>query len=98
MSSFIGTLTSTFPENKFGPLHYGELDKCKTLGLKKAKGNFDTLIKLTKEAIFNLQWWIKNLYTASKKKLKHPDITKVIYTDASMYGCGAYCEGMSTEG
>ena len=65
--------------------------------MKKAKGNFDTLIKLTKEAILDLQWWIKNLYTVSKK-LQYPDITKVIYTDASMHGWGAYCEGMSTGG
>ena len=55
LSSLIGTLTSTFPGNKFGSLYYRELDKCKTLGLKKAKGNFDTLIKLTKEAILDLQ-------------------------------------------
>ena len=60
----------------------------------KAKGNFDTLIKLTKEVILDLQWWIKHLYTLSKK-LQYPDITKVIYTDASMHGWGAYCEGMS---
>ena len=57
------------------------------MGLKKAKGNFDTLIKLTKEAILDLEWWIKNLYTVSKK-LQYPDITKVIYTDASMHGWG----------
>ena len=55
LSSLIGTLTSTFPGNKFGPLYYRELDKCKTLGLKKAKGNFNTPIKLTKEAILDLQ-------------------------------------------
>ena len=67
MSNLIGTLTSTFPGNKFGPLYYRELDKCKTLRLKKAKGTFDTPIKLTKEAILDLQWWIKNLYTVSKK-------------------------------
>ena len=96
-SSLIGTFTSTFPGNTFRLLYYRELDKCKTLGLKKAKGNFDTFIKLTKEAILDLQWWIKNLYTVSKK-LQYPDITKVIYTDASMHGWGAYCEGMSTGG
>ena len=95
LSSLIGTLTSTFPGNKFGSLYYRQLDKRKILGLKKAKGNFDTLIKLTKEAILDLQWWIKNLYTVSKK-LQYPDITKVIYTDASVYGWGAYCERMST--
>ena len=87
MSSLIGTSTSTFPENKFGPLYYRELDKCKTVGLKKAKGNFDTLVKLTREAILDLQWWIKNLHTVSKK-LQYPDITKVIQTDASMNGLG----------
>ena len=64
LRSLIGTLTLTFPGNKFGPLYYRELDnKCKTLGLKKAKRNFDTPIKLTKEAILDLQWWIKNLYS-----------------------------------
>ena len=53
LSSLTGTLISIFPGNKFGPLYYRELDKCKTLGLKKAKGNFDTTIKLTKEAILD---------------------------------------------
>ena len=48
LSSLIGTLTSTFPGNKFGPLYHRELDKCKTLALKKVKGSSDTLIKLTK--------------------------------------------------
>ena len=48
LSSLIGTLTSTFPGNKFGPLYHRKLDKCKILGLKKTKGSSDTLIKLTK--------------------------------------------------
>ena len=85
LSNLTGTLTLTFPENNFGPLYYRELDCEKTLGLKKAKGNFDTPIKLTKEAPLDLQWWIKNLYTMPKK-LQYPDITKVVYTDASMHG------------
>ena len=55
LSSLIGTLTSTFPGKNYGLLYYRELDKCKTLGLEKTKGNFDTLIKLTKEAIPDLQ-------------------------------------------
>ena len=55
--------------------------------LKKAKGNFDAPIKLTKESILDLQWRLKNLYVVSKK-LQYPDITKVIYTDASIHGWG----------
>ena len=97
LSSLIGTLISTFPGNTFRPLNYRQLDKCKTLGLQKGKGKFDTRIKLTEKAILDLQWWIKNLYTVSKK-LQYPNITKVIYTDASMHGWGAYREGMSTGG
>ena len=54
LSSLTETLTSTFPGNKFGHPYSWELDKCKTLGLKIIKGNFDTLIKLTKVAIFDL--------------------------------------------
>ena len=59
LSSLIGTLISTFPGNTFRPLNYRQLDKCKTLGLRKAKGKFDTRIKLTEKAILDLQWWIK---------------------------------------
>ena len=83
LSNLIGILISTFPGN----LYYRELDKGKTLGLKKAKVNLDTLIKLAKEPILDLQWCIKNLYTVSKK-LQYQDITKLIYTDASMHGWG----------
>ena len=65
MSSLIGTSTSTFPENKFGPLYYRELDKCKTVGLKKAKGNFDTLLKLTKEAMVDKKF----VYSVKKARV-----------------------------
>ena len=55
LSSLIGTLTSTFPGNKFG----------KT---EKSKRHFwHKHIKLTKEAALDLQWWIKNLFTVIKK-------------------------------
>ena len=48
LSGLIGILTSTFPGNKFRPMYHQELDKCKTLRLKKAKDKSDTLIRLTK--------------------------------------------------
>ena len=68
LSSLIGTLASTFQVNKFGSLHYWKLDKCTALGLKKTKGNFDTLIKLRKEATLHLQWWITKFVYSVKKK------------------------------
>ena len=81
--------------NKFGPLYYRELDNCQTLVLKKAKSNFDTHIKLTKEAILDQKCWIKNLCPVSKK-LQYSDITKVICTDESIYEWRACCEWMPT--
>ena len=97
MSSLIGTLISTFPGNKSGRLYYRELDKCKTFELRRAKANFETHthIKSTKEAILDLQWWINNLFTVSRK-LQYPDITKIVYTDALMHGSVGYYEGIST--
>ena len=64
-------------------MNYRELNKCKTLGLKKAKGIFVTLIKLTIEAILDLQWQINNLFTVSKK-LQGPDSTN-LYTMMHQY-------------
>ena len=46
------------------------------MGLNKVKSNFDTPIKLTKEAIHDLQWCMKNLYTASEK-VQYPGIKKL---------------------
>ena len=43
LTSLIGTLRSTFSRNKFGPLHYRELDKRKTLGLKKEKRQYGSV-------------------------------------------------------
>ena len=66
LSSLIKTLISTFPRNKFGPLYYRELDKCKVFELKKAKSNFYIHNKLTKETDVYLQWW-KNNYLLYQK-------------------------------
>ena len=77
MSILIGTLAQNFPGTKFGPLYSQKVDNFRTLGLKKAKTNLDVFTKLTKEAILNLQWWIKILFTVSRK-LQYPDDTKVI--------------------
>lgn len=66
LSVYVGTLTSTFPGNKFGSLYSWDQDKCKTFGLKKAKVNFVTLTNLTEEDILDLQWWIKLAYSVKK--------------------------------
>ena len=52
-----------------------------TLRLEKAKDNFDALITLTKEAIRNLQWWIKKSFYGVKKA------TVPRYYKSCLHGC-----------
>ena len=56
--------------------------------LKANKGNFNTRIDLTKNALQEIKWWENNVFYAfnPKRKVK---IIKVIYTDASLEGWGA---------
>ena len=50
-ASFIGTLTSSFPGNQFGPLYYRAMLKLKDKSLKYNKGNFNAVIKLSENTL-----------------------------------------------
>ena len=82
VASFIGTLTSTFPTNKYGPLYYRVVLKNKDDFLKVNKGNFNARIDLTKNALQEIKWWENNISYAFKpiRKIK---ISRVIYNNAS---------------
>ena len=62
VASFIGTLTSTFPANKYGPLCYRVVLKNKDDFLKVNKGNFNAGIDLTKNALQEIKWWENNIF------------------------------------
>ena len=81
VASFIGTLTSTFPANKYGPLCYRVVLKNKDDFLKVNKGNFNARIDLTKNALQEIKWWENNIFYAFKpiRKIK---ISRVIYNNA----------------
>ena len=77
VASFIGTLTSTFPANEYGPLYYRAILKNKDEFLKVSKGNFNARIDLTKNALQEIKCWENNIFYAFKliRKVK---ISKVI--------------------
>ena len=56
--------------------------------LKSNNGNFNTKIKLTKDALFEAKQWKRNTFTVFKP-IKNPELTKTIYIDA------LYCWGAS---
>ena len=93
----IGKIVASFPGVKYGPLYYRDLDKNKTLALKKAKGNFDATMLLSQAAKRELQWWVDNV-EISYQNLSHEEPLHQITTDASLSRWGAECKGISTGG
>ena len=85
--SFIGTLTSLFPGNQFGPLYYRAMLKSKDKSLKYNKGNFNAVIKLSEDTLHEISWWKNNVFKVFKP-IRYPKISITIYTDASLEGWG----------
>ena len=81
----------------YAPLHYREIDSEKSLSLKNSCGNFDSYMNFSDQAKADISWW-KNNITSSFKKLQFPDITVVLYCDASFLGWGAVCGSTKTGG
>ena len=96
-ASFIGTLTSSFPGNQFGPQYYRAMLKLKDKSLKYNKGNFNAVIKLSEDALYEIAWWKKNIFKVFKP-IRYPKISIIIYTDASLEGWGASMGNVSTGG
>ena len=46
----IGLMTASFPAVKYGPLHFRDLECCKSEGVKLRKGSYDAIIQLTSKA------------------------------------------------
>ena len=63
LASVMGSLISLFPAVPLGKLHYGDLEKDKTVALSKASGNFDKIFaKISVKAIDELNWWLTEIH------------------------------------
>ena len=87
----IGIIVSNFPGVEFGPLFYRGLERDKSCALKQSKGNFLSKLQLSSDAIAELNWWRKNIESATNHVTHgNPDI--IISTDASTLRWGAVLE------
>lgn len=93
----IGLIVASFSGVEYGPLFYRELEKEKANCLSNCSGNFDASMFITDSMRLDLDWWIENLPTASRK-ISHGTPRKVIVSDASKTGWGATCAGMKIGG
>ena len=53
-ANFIGTLTSSFPGNQFGPLYYRAILKFKDKFLKYSEGNFNVITTLSEDTLHEM--------------------------------------------
>ena len=93
VAQVLGLLTSSFPGVMYGPLHYRWIEIDKTQALKQCKGNFESPMSLSSEAISDLGWWIESIETAFNQ-ISHDTPQVTMTTDASGWGCT--CQGTPT--
>ena len=71
--------------------------KFKDKSLKYDKGNFNAVIKLSEDTMYEISWWKKNVFKVFKP-IKYPKISIIIYTDALIEGWSASMGNVSAGG
>ena len=98
-AELIGLLISACKGTKLGKLFYRDLERDKIQALKLKKGDFDKNMKLSKQAIENIRWWISS-EVSIPAPFAFQKTTVFLQSDASMlgWGCVDKLSGKSTGG
>ena len=97
VAKLIGCLVASLPAVMHGALYYKYLEKEKIAALGLCKGNFDSHMSLSVNAIAELNWWSKNIDT-SFNRIRVPSVDIVLHSDASLEGWGAVMGQISSGG
>ena len=83
---------SVLPAIHPAPLHYRALQSLRMEALgQKGSSDYDTSVKLSSEAVEDLQWWIHSLHHHNGRPIYSAEPTLVLESDASKKGWGAHC-------
>ena len=93
----IGMLTSSFPAVKYGPLYFRALEHCKSLAVKRHKGNYNATMTISEKGNEELRWWKANVGSAYNH-IYHGTPSVTLTTDASRAGWGAIIKEEKTQG
>lgn len=98
VASVMGNFTWAIPTIPFAQAHYRSMQHFYISQAQRVGFDLTVKCKLTQEAKADLLWWIENLSLMGDKKFfpKNPDLE--IYSDASLSGWGAVCNGVTTNG
>lgn len=93
----MGNITAACPAVQYGWVYSKGFERQKYLALLKSGGNYDAKIRLS--AILNpdFDWWESSLSDAINP-IRQQKYTLEIFSDASLTGWGAACNGETTYG
>ncbi|XP_070519726.1 uncharacterized protein [Cardiocondyla obscurior] len=96
-AKFVGSLESCCPTLKYGRVHMRSLERERYVALTNNNENYNAIMTLSNEVSNDLQWWIDHINFARDSILvRNPDLE--IFTDASLSGWGAFCNGRRIHG
>lgn len=96
-AKLLGTLVAACPAIPYGMMHTKIMEREKYLSLIQSNDNYDARMWMPKIIIPDLQWW-ENKIQSSCRQLTEAPFTLEIFSDASLTGWGAYCNGESIRG
>lgn len=96
-AQFIGKLIAACPTIKYSWLYTKRFERQKFLALMVNDNDYDAKINLTEELEDDLLWWKSNILSGINS-FKPPNYKKIIFTDASRTGWGAFSHGEKVHG
>jgi hypothetical protein len=96
-AKFAGTLTAACPAVKYGWLHTKFFEREKYLALLKHGDNYDANMKLHSSLSYDFDWW-KSIIGKTSNPIRKYNYVVEIFTDASLSGWGAFCNGETARG
>lgn len=98
LAELIGSLIAAVPATRYGLLYTRQLEIEKIAALANNNNNYSGKICISNIAKNDLTWWIQvlpNSFRSIQNIVKHD---REMFTDASLLGWGAFCEGVETKG
>ncbi|XP_051175652.1 uncharacterized protein LOC127290874 [Leptopilina boulardi] len=97
LAQLIGSLVAACPAVKYGWLYTKRLEREKFLSLAKSNNNYRANITLSNIVKSDLEWWLRKS-SESHNPIRELRFKREVFTDASLSGWGAFCEGEKAHG
>jgi hypothetical protein len=98
IASIQGNFAWAIPAIPFAQAHYRSLQRFYISNAQRVDFNLEAKVRLSPSAALDLEWWVANIEKANGKMFfpREPDLE--IFSDASLTGWGAVCNGVTTRG